>query len=126
MYAVGIPDRRTQRKEAKMKRALATTLLVGALLVPAVVLAQDESPAASMAPLGVTTFDICLAITGPVIELTPEALTQGIADGTFVIEGMSDACETGVASPMASSAADASMAPEEPMASPVASMAAEG
>jgi hypothetical protein len=137
MHAVGIPDPRTQRKEAKMKRALATTLLAGALLVPAAVLAQDESPAASMAPtgespaasmapLGVTTFDVCLAITGPVIELTPEALTQGIADGTFVIEGMSDACETGVASPMASSAPDTSMAPEEPMASPMASMAAEG
>jgi hypothetical protein len=114
-----------------MKRVLTATLLAGALLVPAAVMAQDESPEASMAPLGVTTFDVCLAITGPVIELTPEALTQGISDGTFVIEGMSDACETGLmspgASPMASMAPDmASMAPEGAASSPMASMAPEG
>ena len=47
----------------------------------------------SPAPIGVDTMDVCLSITGPVIELTPEALTQGIIDGTFVINGLSDACE---------------------------------
>ena len=50
--------------------------------------------------------DVCLSITGPVILLTPEALTQGITDGTFVIKvGLSDACEpVTAASPAASPA----------------------
>ena len=102
-----------------MTRLAVTALLACALLVPASVLAQDESPEASMPLIGVTTFDVCLAISGPVIQLTPEALTQGISDGTFVIEGFSDQCETGLMAPSTSpmadestgDAADASMAP---------------
>jgi hypothetical protein len=93
-----------------MKRLISTLLLAGALLVPAAAVAQDESPAASpeesMAPIGVDTFDVCLAISGPVIQLTPEALTQGISDGTFVIEGLSDQCETGLMAPSASPMSD--------------------
>ncbi len=90
-----------------MKRSLIVALATAALMLPAGVLAQDESPEASMGPIGVTTFDVCLAISGPVIELTPEALTQGISDGTFVIEGMSSDCETGMM--------DGASASEEPM-----------
>jgi len=93
-----------------MKRLLASIVFAGALLVPAAAVAQDESPAASpeesMAPIGVDTFDVCLAISGPVIQLTPEALTQGISDGTFVIEGLSDQCETGLMAPSASPMSD--------------------
>ena len=100
-----------------MRRLMTTALLAGALLVPASALAQDESPAASMAPLGVTTFDVCLAISGPVIQLTPEALTQGIADGTFVIEGLSDQCETGLMAP-----SEPPMADESSSEAPAASM----
>jgi len=104
-----------------MTRLVVTALLAGALLVPAAAVAQDESPAASMAPIGVTTFDVCLAISGPVIQLTPEALTQGIADGTFVIEGLSDQCETGLMAPGESPMADEGMGEE-----PAESMAPEG
>lgn len=76
-----------------MKRFVIAALATAALMIPAGAVAQDESPEASMGPIGVTTFDVCLAISGPVIQLTPEALTQGITDGTFVIEGMSSECE---------------------------------
>jgi hypothetical protein len=101
-----------------MIRLAVTALLACALLVPAVAIAQDESPAPSQPLVGVDTFDVCLAIRGPVIQLTPEALTQGISDGTFVIEGLSDQCETGLMAPSPSPLADA-----EPMESPAASMA---
>lgn len=102
-----------------MKRFVIAALATAALMVPASVMAQDESPEASMAPdasmgteasmgpIGMDTFDVCLSISGPVIEMTPEALTQGISDGTFVIEGMSSDCE---AAPM-----DDATASEEPM-----------
>jgi hypothetical protein len=98
---------------------------MGMLAFPAVSVAQDESPAAegspgpaespaaSMGLLGVDTFDVCLAITGPVIELTPEALTQGISDGTFVIEGLSDQCETGLMAPSEPPMAEGSPLPSE-------------
>ena len=99
-----------------MKR-LALAVLAAAALVPAASSAQSPDPAAtpmvgaspapmaSQAPIGVDTMDVCLSITGPVTFLTPEALTQGIADGTFVINGLSDACEpTAGASPAASPA----------------------
>ena len=99
-----------------MKR-LALAVLVAAALVPATSSAQSPDPAASpmagastapmasQAPIGVDTMDVCLSITGPVILLTPESLTQGITDGTFVINGLSDACEPmAVASPGASPA----------------------
>jgi hypothetical protein len=92
-----------------MKRLVATALIAGAFLVPTTVVAQDASPEASMGPIGVTTFDVCLAISGPVIQITPEALTQGITDGTFVIEGLSNACESGLMAPEESPMADASM-----------------
>jgi hypothetical protein len=98
-----------------MKRSVIAALAAAALLVPAGVVAQDESPEASMAPIGVTTFDVCLAISGPVIQLTPEALTQGISDGTFVIEGMSSDCENGLMGE-----ASASDAPMEAAESPEA------
>lgn len=106
-----------------MKRLAVTAFLSAALLVPVAAVAQSPSPemgaspmpAASEPPLiGVDTMDVCLAITGPVIELTPEALTQGISDGTFVIEGLSTECET------AGTEADASPMAEEPMTSPAA------
>ncbi|MGI9579224.1 MAG: hypothetical protein ACR2OH_13565, partial [Microthrixaceae bacterium] len=76
------------RRGVSVKRiALAGTLLA-LLVAPASVAAQEDADA-SAAPIGVTTFDVCLAIAGPVIQLTPEALTEGITDGTFVIEGLS-------------------------------------
>lgn len=98
-----------------MKRLAIAAVAAAALLVPAGAVAQDESPEASMGPIGVTTFDVCLAISGPVIQLTPEALTQGISDGTFVIEGMSSDCEV---APMDD--ASASAEPMDDMASPEA------
>jgi len=87
---------------------LATALLV-ALLVPSAAVAQEGSPEPTMVPIGVTTFDVCLAISGPVIQLTPEALTEGISDGTFVIEGLSDDCETGLMAPSESPMPDDGM-----------------
>jgi hypothetical protein len=102
-----------------MKRRVVITMLVGMLALPAVSVAQDaspaaeESPTASMGPIGVDTFDVCLAISGPVIQLTPEALTQGIADGTFVIEGLSDQCETGLMAPSEPPMTEASPLPSE-------------
>ena len=99
-----------------MKR-LALAVLLAAALVPAASNAQSPEPGASpmvgaspapmasQALVGVDTMDVCLSITGPVILLTPEALTQGISDGTFVINGLSEACEPmAVASPAASPA----------------------
>jgi hypothetical protein len=71
--------------------------------------------------VGVDTMEVCLSITGPVTLLTAESLTQGIIDGTFVIEGLSDACE-----PMGDGAVEsAAPAPASvtPMASPAASPA---
>jgi hypothetical protein len=103
-----------------MTRLAVTALLACALLVPATAIAQDESPAPSPQLLGVDTFDVCLAIRGPVIQLTPEALTQGISDGTFVIEGLSDQCETGTMAASPSPMADAGAA-ASPVASPAAS-----
>jgi hypothetical protein len=100
-----------------MTRLAVTALLACALLVPAVAVAQDESPAPSPPLIGVDTFDVCLAIRGPVIQLTPEALTQGISDGTFVIEGLSDDCETG-----SMAASPSPMAGDGAAASPAASM----
>ncbi len=38
--------------------------------------------------------DVCLSITGPVVPLTQETLTQGIIDGTFVINGLGTGCGT--------------------------------
>ena len=57
-----------------------------------------------------------------VLLLTAESLTQGIIDGTFVINGLSEACApSAAASPAASSAAEAPAASAAPMASPEAS-----
>ena len=108
-----------------MKRLVLTTPMAAALLVPAAVLAQSPDPAASpavpigsrvpppmttQAPLGADTMDVCLSITGPVVLMTAESLTQGIIDGTFVINGLSDACEPLVtASPMADAASPVPM-----------------
>jgi hypothetical protein len=105
-----------QEGALSMRRFAIAVIATAALMLPAAVVAQDESPEASMGPIGVTTFDVCLAISGPVIELTPEALTQGITDGTFVIEGMSTACEGDtMADPGASEEPMDDLASEEPM-----------
>jgi hypothetical protein len=119
-----------------MKR-LALAVLAAVALVPAASSAQSPEPdaspmvaasavpMASQGPIGVDTMDVCLSITGPVILLTPEALTQGISDGTFVINGLSDACEpVAGASPGASPMAVPAESPAAPMASPAASPAA--
>ena len=119
-----------------MKRTVLTAALAVALLVPAAVIAQSPDPAASpgpmtspgaaesQAPLGVDTMDVCLSISGPVVLMTAESLTQGIIDGTFVINGLSEACGPSAmaspAAPMASPAA-AMSSPAAPMASPAAS-----
>jgi hypothetical protein len=87
-----------------MKRKTLLALALGASLVPGVAIAQSESPAPSPAemtsatdqPLGTDTMDVCLAISGPVVELTPEDLNQGIIDGVFVIVAMSSGCEPGM------------------------------
>ena len=42
--------------------------------------------------------DVCLTITGPVVLLTPETLTEGFADGTFTIDAITD-CSQPDASP---------------------------
>ena len=114
-----------------MKRLALTTALAAALLEPAAAIAQSPdpaaspapmtspAPAASQAPLGVDTMDVCLSITGPVVLLTAESLTQGIIDGTFVINGLSEACEPLAAESPAAPAAS----PAAPMASPAASPA---
>jgi hypothetical protein len=81
-----------------MKRRILAAAVTAALLVPMMASAQSESPVPGSEPplLGVDTMDVCLAITGPVTLLTAESLTQGIIDGTFVIEGLSTECETAV------------------------------
>jgi hypothetical protein len=79
--------------------------------MPGAASAQSPSPAASPVMVGVDTMHVCLAIRGPVVLLTPEVLTQGINDGTFVIEGLSEDCDTGAA------------ASEAPAMSPAASTA---
>jgi hypothetical protein len=95
-----------------MRRLAVLALAATALALPGAASAQSPSPAASPVMVGVDTMHVCLAIRGPVVLLTPEVLTQGITDGTFVIEGLSEDCDTGTtASP-------------EPMASPAASPAA--
>ena len=119
-----------------MKRLVFAVLTMAVLVLPLAVSAQSPSPAAVESPpvaaesplpatsepplIGVDTMDVCLAITGPVIELTPEALTQGIIDGTFVIEGLSTECE--VAGPMASpmDGVEPGASPMVPEASPMA------
>jgi hypothetical protein len=131
-------ERRTadesQQRRSEMKR-LAFAALVAAALMPVASSAQSPEPAASpiagmsaepmasQAPIGVDTMDVCISITGPVTLLTAESLTQGIIDGTFVINGLSDACQPVVeASPGASMTVPlASVA--APMASPEASPA---
>ena len=76
-------------------RRVAALIVAGALMVPTVALAQSQAPAASPAPVvGYDTMDVCLSITGPVVRLTAESLTQGIQDGTFTINGLSTDCET--------------------------------
>ena len=79
-------------------RRLATLILMGAMIVPGAANAQSPDAEGSPPMVGVDTMDVCLSITGPVIELTPEALTQGIIDGTFVINGLSTGCAAGAAS----------------------------
>jgi hypothetical protein len=103
-------------KRLAMTRWVLAAVVASALLVPTAMSAQSPAPAASpmaessAAPMaspalvGVDTMDVCLSITGPVILLTPESLTQGIIDGTFVIDGLSDACE-----PMAAASPAAAM-----------------
>jgi hypothetical protein len=61
-------------------------------------------------------------ISGPVIEMTAESLTQGITDGTFTINGLSTACEMSgaEASPGMSPAAEAASPAMSPAASPAA------
>jgi hypothetical protein len=63
-------------------------LLAAAMLVPGTTTAQSPSPEASPPLVGIDTRDVCVTITGPVTLLTVEALTQGIVDGTFTIEGL--------------------------------------
>ncbi len=76
-------------------RRVAALILVGAMMVPTMALAQSQAPGASPAPVvGYHTMDVCLSITGPVVRLTAESLTQGIQDGTFTINGLSTGCET--------------------------------
>jgi uncharacterized cupredoxin-like copper-binding protein len=82
-------------------RRLSMLILVGAMIVPGAANAQSPGAEASPPVVGVDTMDVCLSITGPVIELTPEALTQGISDGTIVINGLSTGCGTGEAASVA-------------------------
>jgi hypothetical protein len=112
-----------------MKR-LALAVLVAAALVPAAASAQSPEPAASpivgespapmasQAPIGVDTMDVCLSITGPVTLLTAESLTQGIIDGMFVINGLSDACEPVAGASPAASMTVPSASVAVPMPSP--------
>jgi hypothetical protein len=104
-----------------MRRRLILAL-VAALVLPTAALAQSASPAASPGMVGVDTFDVCLSISGPVIEMTAESLTQGITDGTFTINGLSTACEMSgaEASPGMSPAAEAASPAMSPAASPAA------
>jgi uncharacterized cupredoxin-like copper-binding protein len=82
-------------------RRFAMLILVGAMIVPGAANAQSPGAEASPPVVGVDTMDVCLSITGPVIELTPEALTQGISDGTIVINGLSTGCGPGEAASVA-------------------------
>jgi hypothetical protein len=93
-----------------MRRRL-TLMLAAAMVLPTAAVAQ--SPGASPGMVGVDTFDVCLSISGPVIEMTAESLTQGVMDGTFTINGLSTACETtgAAASPEMSPATDAAASP---------------
>jgi hypothetical protein len=86
---------RDVRARRSTMRRLAALILTGAMVIPVAANAQSPDPDASPPIVGVDTMDVCLSITGPVIELTPEALTQGIIDGTFVINGLSTGCGTG-------------------------------
>jgi uncharacterized cupredoxin-like copper-binding protein len=81
-------------------RRLAMLILVGAMMVSGAANAQSPGTEASPPVVGVDTM-VCLSITGPVIELTPEALTQGISDGTIVINGLSTGCGAGEAASVA-------------------------
>jgi hypothetical protein len=76
-------------------RRLATAILFGAMAVAGTANAQSPAPEASPPLVGVDTMEVCLSITGPVVLLTPESLTQGIIDGTFVIEAVNAECGTG-------------------------------
>ena len=82
-----------------MRKLLATLSLVGALAVPAVAAAQSAEPSPILVGFG--SMDVCLTITGPVVLMTPETLTQGFADGTFTIDAIVE-CATPDASPEAS------------------------
>jgi hypothetical protein len=85
----------TKSDEEVQMRRVAALIVAGALMVPTVALAQSQAPAASPAPVvGYDTMDVCLSITGPVVRLTAESLTQGVQDGTFTINGLSTGCET--------------------------------
>ena len=95
-------------------RRLAMLSLVGALAFPGATLAQSAEPSPIIVGFG--SMDVCLTITGPVVLLTPETLTEGFADGTFTIDAITD-CSQPDASP------DAGVAPSpvpEPSASPAA------
>ena len=111
-----------------MKRRLVLAF-AAAMVLPTAALAQSPSPAASPAMVGTDTFDVCLSISGPVIEMTAESLTQGITDGTFTINGLSTACEMAgaEASPEMSPATGAAASPAtSPAASPAASPSLAG
>ena len=82
-----------------MRKLLATLSLVGALAVPATAAAQSAEPSPILVGFG--SMDVCLTITGPVVLMTPETLTEGFADGTFTIDAIVD-CAAPDASPGAS------------------------
>jgi hypothetical protein len=71
-------------------RRLAVLCVIGVMLVPGVALGQSPKETAPL--VGVSTTDMCLTITGPVVPVTAESLTQGIIDGVFTIDDVGGAC----------------------------------
>ena len=94
-----------------MRKLVAMLSLVGALAVPAAAAAQSAEPSPILVGFG--SMDVCLTITGPVVLMTPETLTQGFADGTFTIDAIVE-CAAPDASPEASAAPAAPEASASP------------
>ena len=90
-------------------RKLAMVSLVAALALPAATLAQSAEPSPVLVGFG--SQEVCLTITGPVVLMTPETLTEGFANGTFTIDAITD-CSLAGASP------DPSLVPPGPEPSP--------
>lgn len=87
-----------------MRRVLA--VLVALILVPGVAAAQSPSPEASLPGYPAQTRNICLTISGPLID-TVQQLTRRIRDGSITIDAfVEEDCNQGPAESLAPSSAD--------------------